>query len=156
VTVVTFGAQLLSHIVKAEGKTVAKKLRAATRKEICADAGAVGQNRPSVAVPGEASQRESASGSDGDPGASGAGASPDGAGEPGTRTGQELEAYEQRRAACLKFIEQRHRAGDMPQNLLFVFSDALHSYPDSDICEAIDNEREAAQRKKAKSAAAGK
>ena len=48
------------------------------------------QDRSAVAVSGEASQRESASGSDGDPGASRTGASADGAGEHGARTGQEL------------------------------------------------------------------
>ena len=54
----------------------------------CADAGAIGADRSAVAVSGEASQRESAGGSDGDPGASRAGASADGAGEHGARTGQ--------------------------------------------------------------------
>src|SRR6266566_1559447 len=47
-------------------------------------------DRSAVAEPGEASQRESASGSDGDPGTSWTGASADGTGQHGPRTGQEL------------------------------------------------------------------
>src|ERR1017187_6920512 len=47
-------------------------------------------DRSAVAVSGEASQREGASGSDGDPGASGTGAGTNGAGQHGARTGQEL------------------------------------------------------------------
>ena len=47
-------------------------------------------DRSPVAVSGEASQREGASGSDGDPGASWAGASADRAGQYGPRTGQVL------------------------------------------------------------------
>src|SRR6266567_389471 len=54
----------------------------------CADAGAVGENRCAVVVSGETSQRESAGGSDGDPGASRVGASADGAGEHGAWAGQ--------------------------------------------------------------------
>ena len=54
------------------------------------NAGAAGANRSAVAVSGEASQRESASGLDGDPSTSGTGASADGAGEHRSRTGEEL------------------------------------------------------------------
>src|SRR5580658_2087079 len=65
-----------------------------------ADTGAAGQDRSAVVVSGEASQRAGAGGSDGDPGASGIGASANGAGEHGSRTGQELrgEAARMQRA----------------------------------------------------------
>src|SRR5437773_7504884 len=56
----------------------------------CADSGAAGPDRSAVAMSGEASQRKSAGGSDGDPGTSWSGASADRAGQHGTRTGQEL------------------------------------------------------------------
>ena len=56
----------------------------------CADVGSAGQDRSAVAVSGEASQRESAGGSDRDPGASRVGAGTNGAGEHGPRTGQVL------------------------------------------------------------------
>jgi hypothetical protein len=52
--------------------------------------GAAGADRSPVAVSGETSQRESAGRSDGDSGASGIGASADGAGEHGPRTVEEL------------------------------------------------------------------
>ena len=47
----------------------------------CADAGAAGADRSRVAVSGETPQRQSAGGSDRDPGTSGTGASPDRAGQ---------------------------------------------------------------------------
>ena len=56
----------------------------------CADAGTAGADRSPVAVSGEASQCESAGGSDGVPGASRTGASADGTGEHGTRAGEVL------------------------------------------------------------------
>src|SRR5258705_1977306 len=55
-----------------------------------ADPGPVGQDRSAVAESGEASQREGASGFDRDPGTSWTGASADGTGQHGPRTGQEL------------------------------------------------------------------
>jgi hypothetical protein len=56
----------------------------------CADVGSIGQDRSPVVVSGAASQRESAGGSDRNPGAGRVGAGRNGAGEHGTRTGQEL------------------------------------------------------------------
>src|SRR4029077_6264947 len=56
----------------------------------CANPGAAGAGRSPVAVSSEASQRESAGGFDGDPGASRTGAGQNGAGEYGPRIGQEL------------------------------------------------------------------
>src|SRR5438045_5109657 len=56
----------------------------------CADSGSSGADRSTVAVSGEASQCESTGRSDGDPSASRAGASADGAGEYGPRTGEIL------------------------------------------------------------------
>jgi hypothetical protein len=49
-----------------------------------------GQDRSRVAISGETSQRKGAGRFDRDPGASGTGTSPDGAGEPSPRIGQEL------------------------------------------------------------------
>src|ERR1019366_450282 len=60
--------------------------RSAGRK----DAGSTGEDRSAVAVSGEASQCESASGFDGDPGASRAGAITDGADQHGAGAGQVL------------------------------------------------------------------
>jgi hypothetical protein len=62
-----------------------------------------------------------------------------------TASQKEKEALlreEQCHKACLKFIEQRHRAGDGPSLLLYTFSWTLHQYSNSDIAEQIDNERE--------------
>src|SRR3954463_8874870 len=71
-----------------------------------ADAGAAGENRSAVVMSGETSQRESAGGSDGDPGASRVGASADGAGEHGAWAGQVL-----RRAAAGMQCAQ-HESGE--------------------------------------------
>ena len=54
------------------------------------DAGAASQNRPAVAMPGEAPERESAGRLVGDQGPSWTGASADGTGQHGTRTGEVL------------------------------------------------------------------
>lgn len=59
----------------AADRVESKERRSAGR----ADAGAVGADRSGVVVSGEASQSEGAGGPDGDPGASGAGASTDSA-----------------------------------------------------------------------------
>src|SRR6266403_179049 len=56
----------------------------------CANSGPAGAHRSRVALSGEAPQRASASGPDGDPGTSRPGAGPHGAGQHGPRTGQEL------------------------------------------------------------------
>src|ERR1035438_1711296 len=56
----------------------------------CANAGSAGADRSAVAGSGEASQRESAGGLNRDPGASGAGAGANGAGEHGERSGKVL------------------------------------------------------------------
>src|ERR1700679_1808091 len=56
----------------------------------CADAGTVGAHRSGVSLSGEASQRESTGGSDGDPGACRTGAGTHGASQQRSRTGQEL------------------------------------------------------------------
>ena len=61
----------------------------------CADAGAVGAHRSPVAISGETSQRAGTSRSHDDSGTGRAGAGPDGAGQHGAWTGQEL-----RRAAA--------------------------------------------------------
>jgi hypothetical protein len=61
-------------------------------------------------------------------------------------TDTEIAAWNDLYNACLKFIEQRHRAGDSEWMHLYAFSSALHDYAKSDIAEQIDNEREAAER----------
>ena len=61
---------------------------------------------PRVAVSGEASQRAGASGSDGDSGAGRTGASANGAGEHGPRTGQEL------RRAVARLQRAQHESGE--------------------------------------------
>ena len=66
----------------------------------CADASAAGSDRSGVAVSGEASQRAGTSGSDDDPGARRAGASANGTGEHGSRTGQVLTGNDCAAAMC--------------------------------------------------------
>jgi hypothetical protein len=82
-------SELGHEVIVAHARNV--RLIGESRKERrsagCADAGAAGEDRSAVAESGEAPQRESAGGSDGDPGASWVGTGADGAGEHGARTG---------------------------------------------------------------------
>jgi hypothetical protein len=60
-------------------------------------------------------------------------------------TKEETVAWRNLHAACLKFIEQRHRAGDSEPMTLYAFAIALHDYAKSDIAEQIDNEHDEAE-----------
>src|SRR5436305_13002774 len=87
-------SRLLSELGRDRGpctqRAVDRGEPAQRRSPGCADSGSSGADRSTVAVSGEASQCESTGRSDGDPSASRAGASPDGAGEYGPRTGEIL------------------------------------------------------------------
>ena len=74
----------------------------------CADVGSVGPDRSQVALSGETSQCEGASGSDGDSGASRVGAGANGAGEHGPRIGQEL------RRAAARVQRTQYECGESP------------------------------------------
>jgi hypothetical protein len=73
---------------------------------------------------------------------------------PRAATKEEIDQWHNLYASCLRFIEERHRAGDSESMTLFAFSTALHDYAKTELAEKIDNAREEAER--VKSAAAGK